>query len=305
MEKATEIYQCCKLINDRFETWAKDPHDIPLPPDYYAAIERLIDLSELGRDITTSLSKAFLPVRLQAGVQKLQGYLEDYVRQKNSRPNSNPSADFFSQINHVVEQVLAWPTLHMKRVTVDTVENLHRAGIYPSQIALMYGMIHEKSGEGRGDLIEQELANPGSVITKDFVHPQETLRQEQRKEIEDWVEHMASGVSAVANPEPAAFVLEDVKTLAQAKAAGLSVKSAATHLGLPEVQVQSFYDNEDNLDDSCGNQEDDSEDPDWAKGVSFTNLCLKARDLGIVTRKSMKRSTVVSKIEEAMANAAN
>lgn len=305
MEKATEIYQCCKLINDRFETWAKDPHDIPLPPDYYAAVERLIDLAEIGRDVAASLSEAFLPVRLQAGVQKLQVYLEDYVRQKNSRPNSNPSADFFSQINHVVEFVLSWPSLHMKRVTVDSVENLHRAGVYPSQIALMYGMTHEKSGEGRGDLIEQELASPGSVITKDFVHPQETLRQKLRKDIEAWMDYMSSGATNAVAPEPASVVLEDIKTLSQAKQAGLSVKSAATHLGLPEVQVQSFYDNEDSLDESRGNQEDDASDPDWAKGISFSNLCLKARDLGIVTRKSMKRGTVVSKIEEAMQNAAN
>lgn len=305
MEKATKIYQCCKLINSRFSEWANDPHDIPLPPDYYLAVEELIELADIGRDIKSSLSEAFLPVRFQAGIEKLEVYYQDYLRKKSSRPNSNPSADFFSQINHVVAQVLDWPNLHTRRVIVDSVENLHRQGLYPNQIALMYGLKHEASGEGRGDLIEQELASPGSVIGPDYVHPGELDRQRLRAEIETWINKSTQEIKKEVHAKQEAIDLDDIKTLAQARSAGLSVKSAASHLGLPESQVQSFYDNEENLEDSRGDQEDDSEDPDWSRGISFDNLCLKAKDLGIVTRKSMKRSTVVSKIEEAMANAAN
>jgi len=305
MEKATKIYQCCKLISSRFNEWASDPHDIPLPPDYYLAVEELIELADIGRDIKASLSEAFLPVRFQAGIQKLDVYYQDYLHKKSSRPNSNPSADFFSQINHVVAQVLDWPNLHTRRIIVDTVENLHRQGLYPNQIALMYGLKHEASGEGRGDLIEQELASPGSVIGPDYVHPGELERQKLRAEIETWINKSAEGIKKEVAAKQEAIDLDDIKTLAQARSAGLSVKSAATHLGLPESQVQSFYDNEENLEESKGDQNDDSEDPDWSKGISFENLCLKAKDLGIVTRKSMKRSTVVSKIEEATANAAN
>jgi len=305
MEKATKIYQCCKLINSRFNEWANDPHDIPLPPDYYLAVEELIGLADLGMEIKDSLPEAFLPVRFQAGMERVDGYYEDYLRKKTSRPNSNPSADFFSQINHVVSQVLDWPNLHTRRIIVDSVENLHRQGIYPNQIALMYGLKHAASGEGRGDLIEQELASPGSVIGPDYVHPSEIERQRLRSEIEAWINKSTQEIKKEVTAKQEAIDLDDIKTLAQARSAGLSVKSAATHLGLPESQVQSFYDNEENIEDSRGDQEDDSEDPDWSKGISFDNLCLKAKDLGIVTRKSMKRSTVVSKIEEATANAAN
>ena len=305
MEKATKIYQCCKLINSRFNEWANDPHDIPLPPDYYLAVEELIELADIGRDIKASLSEAFLPVRFQAGIEKLEVYYQDYLRKKSSRPNSNPSADFFSQINHVVAQVLDWPNLHTRRITVDSVENLHRQGLYPNQIALMYGLKHEASGEGRGDLIEQELAAPGSIIGPDYVHPNEKKRQSLRSVISDWVNGSMQEIVSAVHAKQEVIDLDDIKTLAQARSAGLSVKSAATHLGLPENQVQSFYDNEENIEDSRGDQEDDGEDPDWSKGISFDNLCLKAKDLGIVTRKSMKRSTVISKIEEAMSNAAN
>lgn len=305
MEKATKIYQCCMLINSRFNEWANDPHDIPLPPDYYLAVEELIELADIGRDIKATLSEAFLPVRFQAGIEKLEVYYQDYLRKKSSRPNSNPSADFFGQINHVVAQVLDWPNLHTKRVIVDTVENLHRQGLYPNQIALMYGLKHDASGEGRGDLIEQELASPGSVIGPDYVHPSEIERQRLRAEIETWINKSAEEIKDEVATKVKTIDLDDIKTLAQARTAGLSVKSAATHLSLPETQVQSFYDNEENIEDSKGDQNDDSEDPDWSKGISFDNLCLKAKDLGIVTRKSMKRSTVVSKIQEAMANAAN
>ena len=205
----------------------------------------------------------------------------------------------------MVAQVLDWPNLHTRRIVVDTVENLHRQGLYPNQIALMYGLKHEASGEGRGDLIEQELASPGSVIGPDYVHPGELERQKLRAEIETWINKSAEGIKKEVAAKQEVIDLDDIKTLAQARSAGLSVKSAATHLGLPESQVQSFYDNEENLEESKGDQNDDSEDPDWSKGISFENLCLKAKDLGIVTRKSMKRSTVVSKIEEATANAAN
>ena len=305
MEKATKIYQCCIIINSRFNDWANDPHDIPLPPDYYLAVEELIELADIGRDIKATLPEAFLPVRFQAGIEKLEVYYQDYLRKKSSRPNSNPSADFFGQINHVVAQVLDWPNLHMKRVIVDTVENLHRQGLYPNQIALMYGLKHDASGEGRGDLIEQELASPGSVIGPDYVHPSEIERQRLRAEIETWINKSAEEIKDEVATKVKTIDLDDIKTLAQARTAGLSVKSAATHLSLPETQVQSFYDNEENIEDSKGDQNDDSEDPDWSKGISFDNLCLKAKDLGIVTRKSMKRSTVVSKIQEAMANAAN
>lgn len=305
MEKATKIYQCCKLIDSRFKEWASDPHDIPLPPDYYLAIEELIELADIGKDIKSTLPEAFLPVRFQAGVERLDTYYQDYLHKKSSRPNSNPSADFFSQANHVVSQILDWPNLHTRRVIVDTVENLHRQGLYPNQIALMYGLRHEASGEGRGDLIEQELASPGSVIGPDYIHPSEVVRQGLRAEIESWINRSAEGIKDEDVAKHKSIDLDDIKTLAQAKAAGLSVKSAATHLSLPETQVQSFYDNEENIEDSRGDQNDDSQDPDWSRGISFDNLCLKAKDLGIVTRKSMKRSTVVSKIEEAMANAAN
>ena len=305
MEKATKIYQCCIIINSRFNDWANDPHDIPLPPDYYLAVEELIELADIGRDIKATLPEAFLPVRFQAGIEKLEVYYQDYLRKKSSRPNSNPSADFFGQINHVVAQVLDWPNLHMKRVIVDTVENLHRQGLYPNQIALMYGLKHDASGEGRGELIEQELASPGSVIGPDYVHPSEIERQRLRAEIETWINKSAEEIKDEVATKVKTIDLDDIKTLAQARTAGLSVKSAATHLSLPETQVQSFYDNEENIEDSKGDQNDDSEDPDWSKGISFDNLCLKAKDLGIVTRKSMKRSTVVSKIQEAMANAAN
>ena len=305
MEKATKIYQCCMIINSRFNEWANDPHDIPLPPDYYLAVEELIELADIGRDIKATLPEAFLPVRLQAGVEKLEVYYQDYLRKKSSRPNSNPAADFFSQISHVVSQVLDWPELHTRRVVVDTVQNLHRQGLYPNQIALMYGLQHKASGEGRGDLIEQELANPGSVIGPDYVHPEEVHRQKCRAEIEAWINKSAEEIKKDGTEKQEAIDLENIKTLSQARAAGLSVKSASTQLGLPETQVQSFYDNEDNLEDAKADQEDDAEDPSWSKGISFDNLCLKAKDLGIVTRKSMKRSTVISRIEEANANAAN
>jgi hypothetical protein len=169
----------------------------------------------------------------------------------------------------------------------------------------MYGLKHEASGEGRGDLIEQELAAPGSIIGPGYIHPNEKKRQGLRSVIADWVNGSMKEIVSEVPAKQEAIDLDDIKTLAQARSAGLSVKSAATHLGLPESQVQSFYDNEENLEESKGDQNDDSEDPDWSKGISFENLCLKAKDLGIVTRKSMKRSTVVSKIEEATANAAN
>ena len=305
MKKATKIYQCCKLIDFRFKEWADDPHDIPLPPDYYLAVEELIELADLGRDIKDTLPEAFFPVRFQAGIQKLDVYYQDYIHKKSSRPNSNPSADFFSQINHVVAQVLDWPNLHTRRITVDTVQNLHRQGLYPNQIALMYGLKHEASGEGRGDLIEQELAAPGSIIGPNYVHPNETKRKSFRSVIANWVNESMQQIISEVDVKQEAIDLDDIKTLAQARSAGLSVKSASSHLGLPESQVQSFYDNEENLEDSKADQNDDSEDPDWARGISFENLCLKAKDLGIVTRKSMKRSTVISKIEEATANAAN
>jgi hypothetical protein len=58
------------------------------------------------------------------------------------------------------------------RSFIEPISVLHKQGVIHEQIARMWGLLNA-DGSGKSYLVQQELDKPGSVITPDYVHPDE------------------------------------------------------------------------------------------------------------------------------------
>jgi hypothetical protein len=247
MREETKAYKLAQEVHAEFTKWAEDVHDVPLSPNFYLALEKLISFD------FSQLEEAFRPSSLITYLGRLSKLSSEVFEAIQLRSRYRPSVDFFQALHRVTSEIFRWPDNHKDEKKPESIEALLKKGLTYSQIGLKY-----------------ELINPASQAIQD----------------------------ASKKDEP--VDIESIKTLSEAYQAKLSIGAASDLLGLPVVQVQEFYEREDSAEDEI--RDDDTDDPPWAKGIAFDSLCLKASELGIVTRKNMKRATVIQRIEEAMEN---
>lgn len=293
MSTATDIFVTAGKVKRIITKWINDPHDFPIPEEYWESLDRLLKLCE-----SEGLPDAFVTTRYVHLVMKTKEYLDAY-REMIARVDRKPMPEFFNAQSLLCDEILDWPNLHTREKELVPVKELVEQGVQLHQIALIYGLKDPRTGVGLSQKIRQELENPGSVIGPDYVHPDEVIRLEKRKVIEEWLQDDFNA-AVECDGENNAPRFDEITTIGQAYAAGLSVGEAADHLDLPVSQVKNFYEKEDEakqlLDES---QDDDSNDPDWSKGMSFDELREMAGSIGVSTRSNMKRETVIERIEAA------
>jgi len=293
MREETKAYKLAQEVHAEFTKWAEDVHDVPLSPNFYLALEKLISFD------FSQLEEAFRPSSLITYLGRLSKLSSEVFEAIQLRSRYRPSVDFFQALHRVTSEIFRWPDNHKDEKKPESIEALLKKGLTYSQIGLKYELINPASREGDGDAIQREHEKPGSVFGSSWVYPPEAKRQELRSQVESWLSVDEKAIQdASKKDEP--VDIESIKTLSEAYQAKLSIGAASDLLGLPVVQVQEFYEREDSAEDEI--RDDDTDDPPWAKGIAFDSLCLKASELGIVTRKNMKRATVIQRIEEAMEN---
>ncbi len=93
---------------------------------------------------------------------------------------------------------------------LESVELLHRQGVSPHQIAIIYS--HNgigpfmRNGIPQLHLVEQEIAKPGSVIGKDFVHPAKIEQARKSKEAKErWKQRTAATRRQAPTPGQESF----------------------------------------------------------------------------------------------------
>lgn len=296
MREETKAYKLAQEVHGEFTKWAEDIHDVPLSPNFYMVLEKLVSF-DFG-----SLDEAFRSSSLMTYLKRLDKMSAEVFEAMQIRSRYRPSIDFFQSLHRVTEEIFRWPDNYKNEIKVEPIGDLLKQGLSYDQIGLKYGMINPASGEGDGDSIRKEHESPGSVMGADWKYGPELQRKFLRRQVESWLNADAAELeSSAASVEPEKIDIESIKTLAEAYAAKLSIGAASDLLNLPVIQVQEFYNREDDA-ESDNSQDEDGDDPPWAIGMSFESLCLKAQEMGIVTRKNMKRSTVIQRIEEAAGN---
>ncbi len=65
--------------------------------------------------------------------------------------------------------------------TLEPISVLDRQGVPHEQIARIWGLVDPKTGRGQAYLVQRELDKPGSVITKDYVHPDRRRTERERE----------------------------------------------------------------------------------------------------------------------------
>ena len=293
MREETKAYKLAQEVQAEFTKWAEDVHDVPLSPNFYLALEKLVSFD------FNQLEEAFRPSSLITYLGRLSKLSNEVFEAIQLRSRYRPSVDFFQALHRVTNEIFRWPDSYQGEKTAESIDQLLKQGLTYSQIGLKYEMINPLSREGDGDAIRREHENPGSVFGADWMYPPEVRRRELRAQVEAWLKSDAKALEDCGKQEQAVDI-ESIKTLSEAYEAKLSIGAASDLLGLPVIQVQEFYDREDAAGDDL--REDDADDPPWAQGMTFESLCLKASELGIVTRKNMKRATVIQRIEEAIEN---
>lgn len=211
------------------------------------------------------------------------------------------------------------PMMHRLPHAVQPIKKLMSIeGMTTEGVAKHYGFINPHSGRGEAHLIEQEIDEPGSVITEDWVHPKELERRKLRAQLE---EDLAEETEAGA-PEIKVSVLTKYADLGLSahQIAGVlgktvdAVREAADEMGLKlpgdseEIQPDGPP-SPDELTDDFQVSEPIAEpevaerptaepgEPSWALGLDAKELREYAASLGVAVHKNANRAQVIKKVQ--------
>ena len=119
---------------------------------------------------------------------------------------------------------------------IEPMQELHAQGVSHEQIARMYGF-KDDLGRGRPEIVKQELAQPGSVIGPDWVHPEDRrqleLEQASRSRLERTQQRKGLQALRAAQPCP-----ETPRQLWEQK---VSTEQSSRMLKLPLEEVEKLF----------------------------------------------------------------
>lgn len=296
MRAESQVWLIADSIRRLQESWPDDAITEPVPtPEWVSLVERLLDEWSRGRP----WHPAFLTGNIEAAMDGVRRSLE-VMRQTGF---ARFTVQMGVELNAAMSQILEWPQSHQVPHQLPSIKMLDRQGVPHEQIARMYGLVEPITGRGIIGKVEQELVEPGSVLSADWVHPLEAQRLERRARIEQWLAEFPEAtdeqaarkaalfqVSLETHPEP-----EPVLSVEEAFARGMSEIEAAELLDLPltqvmarygEIQTEVTYEVEDvpDFDDDLPSKED---------------LLMEAKEVGLVIRQNMSRAKLAEKIRQA------
>lgn len=295
MRAESQVWLIADSIRRLQESWPDDAINEPVPtPEWVSLVERLLDEWHRGRP----WHPAFLTGNIEAAMDGVRRSLEAMRQIGFARFTVLMGVE----LNAALGQILEWPKSHQTPHQIPSIKMLDRQGVPHEQIARMYGLVEPITGRGIIGKVEQELVEPGSVITSDWVHPLEQRRQEYRDRIEQWLaefpeatdESLAKksslfqAVDTGLNPEP-------VHSVEEAFVRGMSEMEAAELLDLPLSQVMARYGE---LQDQPSFEVEDLPEVDDDL-PSKEDLLMEAKEIGLVIRQNLSRAKLAEKIRQA------
>lgn len=296
MRAESQVWLIADSIRRLQESWPDDAINEPVPTlEWVSLVERLLDEWHRGRP----WHPAFLTGNIEAAM--------DGVRRSFDTMRHTGFARFTVlmgvELNAALSQILEWPRAHQVPHQIPSIKMLDRQNVPHEQIARMYGLVEPITGRGIIGKIEQELVEPGSVITPDWVHPIELKRRELRERIELWLSEFPEATDEDKAKQASLFQAasteqvspEPVHSVEEAFVRGMSEMEAAELLDLPLAQVMARYGE---LQDQPEFEVEDLPDTDDDL-PSKEDLLLEAKEIGLVIRQNMSRSKLAEKIRQA------
>ena len=295
MRAESQVWLIADSIRRLQESWPDDAINEPVPtPEWVSLVERLLDEWHRGRP----WHPAFLVGNIEAAMDGVRRSLEAMRQIGFARFTVLMGVE----LNAALGQIMEWPKSHQTPHQIPSIKMLDRQGVPHEQIARMYGLVEPITGRGIIGKVEQELVEPGSVITSDWVHPLEQRRQEYRDRIEQWLAEFSEAtdeslakksslfqaVDTGLNPEP-------VHSVEEAFVRGMSEMEAAELLDLPLSQVMARYGE---LQDQPSFEVEDLPEVDDDL-PSKEDLLMEAKEIGLVIRQNLSRAKLAEKIRQA------
>jgi hypothetical protein len=221
------LLTACQAILDGLDAWeqaeqeSESPNPQPFSDDLVIAID----------DAILQFTSGDLPHNcrgLAAVVDTLDAAWQEFA-QVASRRNPVPGPRFWQAIGSLRSE-FEFKAPPVTDFTVEPVGELVAQKVSYNQIALIYSHNGQgpfmRAGQPAVELVKREIANPGSIIGPDFVHPRTAFERQQADRYTNWVAQRAEGLRARAAAEAAAGTTAGAtagrETIAELIAQGLS-----------------------------------------------------------------------------------
>jgi hypothetical protein len=296
MRPESQVWLIADSIRRLQDSWPDDAVSEPVPtPEWVTLVERLIDEWYRGRP----WHPAFLAGNIEASMEGVKRSFEAMRQTGFARFTVTMGVE----LNASLAQILEWPRAHQVPHDIPSIKMLDRQGVPHEQIARMYGLVEPITGRGIIGKVEQELVEPGSVLTEGWVHPLERDRRERRERIEQWLAEFPEATDEKRAAETARVTLSleeapepnPVHSVEEAFVRGLTEVEASELLDLPLSQVMSRY--AELQEDPVFEVEDLPELGDDLPNKE--DLLREAKDLGVVIRSNISRAKLAEKIRHA------
>lgn len=160
--RSNQLRQSLAAYIHAHNAWVDDPNR-PNPDEcYWDAITELLNTFDVGGipDDCRDLMEA---------VELFRDQIDIFDNRDN--PNNQMPAESFWSVREQLEKLVKSESRSTEvKKHRETVAQLVKEGVGYEQIARMWGLV-DANGTGKGYLIEEEVAKPGSVITADYIHP--------------------------------------------------------------------------------------------------------------------------------------
>lgn len=169
MSRATDLFEAVDRFTDAHDTWADDQNSSHPTLSYWNALDAMLATFENGD----------LPAECRELASRVWALAQERVKFDASEAAS-PGHSFWLARERLADMAKRTRESPEKR-HLEPIAELHRQNVPHEQIARIWGLVRE-DGSGKAYLVQQELNSPGSVITPDFVHPDDALRLREAQE---------------------------------------------------------------------------------------------------------------------------
>jgi hypothetical protein len=154
------------------EAWARDSNRPNPDETYWDAVDAMVEA--VGKTRATERNRGLI-----LSVSVLAAERDAFFEQRDAEERTLPKDSFFVVREEVAADYRDVITDPVPFQQIPPMKQLVAEGLKPPQIARMYGLL-DHEGNPRVDLVNQELASPGSVINESYVDPRIAHEKQQR-----------------------------------------------------------------------------------------------------------------------------
>lgn len=228
MTRLQELCDSVARFNAVHNEWASSPNDPNPTIKYWSAYDQMIATFD-GGDI---------PSKARQLAESVYRLAQQYVKFV-AMDVLHPPDDFFAA-RQDLENVLSNIGAAQERKRPESVIELNRQGVPHQQIAKIWGLVNP-DGTGKSWLIQQELDKPGSIISPDYVHPDDKVLSDTAAAAKREYERLASAASVVTTAQKEAEDRPCPETPQELWAQNVSPAQAAKMLKMPEDDVRVLW----------------------------------------------------------------